>query len=327
MNTRFIIYCHTNKVNGKRYIGQTTGTMERRWGEHVAAAKRKTGCRILGAAIRKHRQEAFDHEVLETVIGTQEDADRSEANWISTLGSRSPIGYNLSSGGGGNGHHHEESKDLISKSSSERLANMTKDQRAEYFRKNIHVWTPERKERQSERCRSENTRKNISSKQKKFWSQFTAKEKSERVRHQLSGMSAEAKSDRVRKSWNAMTAEAREARVLKMLTSSRVTKSTAEHSKKMSEWQKSQARSRTPEQRRAIGQKSLSTRRAKYGEKGMARIKTSEEYSASAAKGWANMTPEARADRGLKMKEGRRLARESRRPRLVRINLLSPALQ
>jgi len=29
--TRLTFYCHTDEVNGKRYVGQTVDTMERRW--------------------------------------------------------------------------------------------------------------------------------------------------------------------------------------------------------------------------------------------------------------------------------------------------------
>jgi len=108
MSTRFTIYCHTNKVNGKRYVGQTLCSMEKRWGEHVSSSKAsKGGSRVLAKAIRKYGADAFDHRVLE-VVSTQEAADLAESLWIEKLICRVPSGYNLKSGGGGRWRHHEE---------------------------------------------------------------------------------------------------------------------------------------------------------------------------------------------------------------------------
>lgn len=325
----FTIYCHTNKVNGKRYVGQTLGTMEKRWSEHVSAARGGWGCRALSAAIRKHGPEVFERELLEVVAGTQEDADKREVDWIKRLQCRVPHGYNLTAGGGALGHLHEDTKRLISAASKKRLADMSPEQRTEYFATNIHLWTPERRARQSQRAKSEKVREGVRAGQKALWSKLTAEEKSARVRHQLAGMSGEEKSDRVRKAWEGMTPEAREARVRKATARSSATKSLPAHIKKMSEFQTAQAKLRTPEQRRAMVLKAWETRRAKHGQHGVKRVKPPEEYSESTKRGWANMTPEAHAERVRKTVEGRRVAREGRRlareakaPRLVLINLL-----
>lgn len=94
----FIIYCHTNLVNGKRYVGQTMRTMESRWTAHVSSAWRGGPCRVFHAAIRKYGADAFDHEILD-VVTTQEGADRAEILWIDRLGCRVPRGYNVCIGG------------------------------------------------------------------------------------------------------------------------------------------------------------------------------------------------------------------------------------
>jgi len=44
-----ILYLITNKIDGKRYIGQTTDTLEQRWAEHCWD---NNGCRYLKYAIQ-----------------------------------------------------------------------------------------------------------------------------------------------------------------------------------------------------------------------------------------------------------------------------------
>lgn len=326
MKRRFTLYCHTNKVNGKKYVGQTVDTVEGRWKEHLSAAKQHRGARIFGHAIRKYGAEVFDHEVLE-VVDTQIEADLAEAKWITRLRSRSPDGYNLALGGSGPGYHHDVSKRLISESSRKRLHDMDPKQRAAYFQKNIHRWTPERRARALELQKSEEFRRAVATGQKKFWSKFTPEEKTRRVQHQQAGMSFSQKSERVRKAWTGMSPEARKARVAKAASSAIAAKSSPAHSKKMSEWQTAQAKLRTPEQRRAMVLKAWAVRRAKYGKRGHA--KASETFSEATRKGWTNMTPEARTNRVRKIQEGRRKTKEARHielaSRMVRINLLRAA--
>jgi group I intron endonuclease len=315
----FSIYCAANRVNGKLYVGQTVGTVDVRWKEHVSAAKRNEGCRVFGAAIRKYGADSFTCEVLE-VVATQDEADSVETKWITEKQSRVPGGYNLTAGGGGNGHHHEDSKRLIGAASRARWHKMTPEQQA---KKIENLQTPNR----LVRVRATNTTKEFGEKvragQKKFWAQLTSEERTRRVRHQQAGMSAAQKSDRVRGVWAQMTPEAREARVRKATAGVIAAKADPAHSKKMSEWQTAQAKLRTPEQRQAMVLKSWETRRAKYGERGHA--KPFEVFSAGAERGWAGMSPEARAERVLKVQEGRRRAREAKTARLVRVNFLRAA--
>ena len=77
MTDRFHIYRHTNKVNGKRYVGQTVDTVDGRWKEHVSASRQGRGARVFGAAIRKYGADAFTHELLD-VVTTQKGADIAE---------------------------------------------------------------------------------------------------------------------------------------------------------------------------------------------------------------------------------------------------------
>ncbi len=72
------IYCRTNALNGKVYIGQCTriGEEDFRWKECVAEAKKQKGSH-LGAAIRKWSQESFNKEIIYQA-NTQFELDKME---------------------------------------------------------------------------------------------------------------------------------------------------------------------------------------------------------------------------------------------------------
>ncbi len=94
-----IIYKFLNKVNGKVYIGQTTGTLEKRLREHKCNAK--TCDTLLGKAIRKYGWDCFVVKPIDEALN-QIELDQKEIFWISklkTLGNQN--GYNLTEGGWG----------------------------------------------------------------------------------------------------------------------------------------------------------------------------------------------------------------------------------
>lgn len=97
------VYCHTHVESGRRYIGLTKQTMERRWAEHVSKSKSSKGGRWhFPNAIRKYGADAFSHEVLE-VCETLEGANAAEIRWIMHFKTRDPLfGFNLAEGGGVN---------------------------------------------------------------------------------------------------------------------------------------------------------------------------------------------------------------------------------
>ena len=99
---KWIIYCHTHIDSGRRYIGLTSQTMERRWQKHVNAAFRfsKGGRWHFPNAIRKHGPRAFSHEVL-AMSWTLEGANYTEKTLILQYETQNPEkGFNLSKGGG-----------------------------------------------------------------------------------------------------------------------------------------------------------------------------------------------------------------------------------
>lgn len=90
----FIVYCHTNKINGKRYIGATSQSVSKRWGRRG----RKYASGKLKLAIEKYGWESFDHEILYEGLD-REAARKIEAELIKEYGTDGEGGYNTTKGG------------------------------------------------------------------------------------------------------------------------------------------------------------------------------------------------------------------------------------
>lgn len=88
-----IIYKHTNRVNGKAYIGQTVDMARREWFH-----RNTTHCPVFHAAIQKHGWDQFTTEVLLT-CDTYEEANIHELRLIAEHQTLIPNGYNLREGG------------------------------------------------------------------------------------------------------------------------------------------------------------------------------------------------------------------------------------
>ncbi len=97
---QWTVYCHTHVESGRRYIGLTSRTMERRWNEHVSKSSGSKGGRWhFPNAIRKYGKEAFSHQILE-VCSSLEEANEAEDAWIESFSTRNPqFGFNLANGG------------------------------------------------------------------------------------------------------------------------------------------------------------------------------------------------------------------------------------
>ena len=87
---------------GKKYVGQTKTMCRKRWTGHVneAMANRRSGCRALNRAIRKHGAEGFVVTVLEHGIALK-DLNAREIHHIAEQKSFGKGGYNMTSGGEG----------------------------------------------------------------------------------------------------------------------------------------------------------------------------------------------------------------------------------
>jgi group I intron endonuclease len=71
MSAAGVIYCVTNSANGKRYIGLTRFTAEKRWREHVVNARARSNT-LLYKAIRKYGEQGF---VVNTCVSVLTLAD------------------------------------------------------------------------------------------------------------------------------------------------------------------------------------------------------------------------------------------------------------
>ena len=90
-----IVYMATNKVNGKKYIGQTCNTLEQRMYEHWSV---RTGKGYFQNALQKYGLEGFVCKIIDTAED-REQLNLKEEFWINFFNTLAPRGYNLRTGG------------------------------------------------------------------------------------------------------------------------------------------------------------------------------------------------------------------------------------
>jgi group I intron endonuclease len=98
-----LVYLVTNKVNGKRYVGQHAGiNLAAYWDRNVWLAKNGyQGKRLLYRAIRKYGADGFDVKTL-IIVETKQDMDYYEIELIKIWDLTNPEkGYNITAGGSG----------------------------------------------------------------------------------------------------------------------------------------------------------------------------------------------------------------------------------
>ena len=96
-----IIYCYTNKINKKRYIGQTMNPRQRKSAHKSSAFNEKSPeyNSPLHRAFRKYGYENFSYDVLEKDINTFEELNTLERWYIRSFNTKIPNGYNILDGG------------------------------------------------------------------------------------------------------------------------------------------------------------------------------------------------------------------------------------
>ena len=99
---KYLIYKHTNKINGKSYIGKTCQSVQERWRKDGIGYQKSSP--IFWQAIQKYGWDNFEHSILEQNLSEKEVNER-EKYWIKfydccVLDGKDK-GYNIDRGGTG----------------------------------------------------------------------------------------------------------------------------------------------------------------------------------------------------------------------------------
>lgn len=93
---KWCVYCHTNKINGKKYIGITSVSPNKRWGSNGINYKTQNFYK----AINKYGWNGFEHTILHKELSEKESKIK-EKYYIKIYNTKFPNGYNLTDGGDG----------------------------------------------------------------------------------------------------------------------------------------------------------------------------------------------------------------------------------
>lgn len=102
-----IIYISENKIDGKKYVGKTTRTLEERFREHLEESYYP-----FGKALRKYGLENFQ---TTQIMIDDESLNDKERELIKELNTIAPNGYNLTAGGDGVTGHSQETIEKMKK--------------------------------------------------------------------------------------------------------------------------------------------------------------------------------------------------------------------
>lgn len=111
MDSYWSVYMHTNKANGKKYVGITSKDPKRRWGNNGSGYRKN---QYFWRSIQKYGWDNFEHEILFTNV-TKGFACFAERCLVACHKTDDPLyGYNLTSGGDKGCTYSEESRRKIS---------------------------------------------------------------------------------------------------------------------------------------------------------------------------------------------------------------------
>lgn len=117
-----VVYCATNKANGKRYVGQTIGRLYERKRGHLGDAKRRRGGYHFANALLAHGTQGFEWKVIDQAY-SKNDLDDKERHWIAFYETiNRDKGYNTDEGGKSQGKLAEETKRKISETKRRQYA-------------------------------------------------------------------------------------------------------------------------------------------------------------------------------------------------------------
>jgi group I intron endonuclease len=92
-----VIYCATNIINNKKYIGQTIRNLDKRKQEHISQSY-NGGNLAIHQAIRKYGEDNFKWHIIDNA-NSQEELDDKEKFWINYYDTYNSSGYNMALGG------------------------------------------------------------------------------------------------------------------------------------------------------------------------------------------------------------------------------------
>lgn len=114
---QYCVYVHTNKTNGKKYVGITSMKPEDRWRNGNGYPHNTYFTR----AIKKYGwDEGFTHEIVAENL-SEEDAHQMEKDLIAEYNCMNPNGYNATSGGEIGKEYSEELRQRLSEIATERM--------------------------------------------------------------------------------------------------------------------------------------------------------------------------------------------------------------
>ena len=190
------IYCATNLINGKRYIGKSVNNLNFKKIEHERDATNGSE-RIFHRALRKYGFESFKWFLVFNNVNSEE-LDKLEIESIKVYKTKTPNGYNMTEGGDGGAtkgvgwNHSTETKQRMKESQKGRNKGKTFEEihgieEAQKIRKKLsathkgRIFSDENKKKLSEagkdRKLTEETKKKLSENIKKALSSPEAKAK------------------------------------------------------------------------------------------------------------------------------------------------------
>ena len=92
---RWKVYCHTNKINGKKYFGITSTSLNARFQN----GRGYSGCRYFNYAIQKYGWDNFEHELISDNLTKEEAMSLEEILVFFNMTQDSRYGYNIKDGG------------------------------------------------------------------------------------------------------------------------------------------------------------------------------------------------------------------------------------
>ena len=140
---KMAVYCITNKVTGKSYIGKSVGCVKDRWKAHIKDMRNTS---YICKSLRKHGRDAFTFEVID-LAETKEQLSYKEQFWIEQNKTLVPNGYNLTTGGE-NTRATKALKRKFSKAAKNRFAD--ESERLAQSERIKRSWTPELRKAKSE---------------------------------------------------------------------------------------------------------------------------------------------------------------------------------